>query len=88
MKILTTADGERIVMDDDTADFLLGPQGEAMLRRKAKREQFAAEVAAELRARALEDAWEQHLAADEEPMAMRLLHHRIEMRRDRDREGE
>jgi len=86
MKILHTADGERIVMDDDTADFLLGPEGEAMLRRKAERDQLAAQAAAELRARALEEAWEQHLAADDEPMAMRLLHHRIEMRRDRDRE--
>ena len=80
MKILHTADGERIVMDDDTADFLLGPEGEAMLRRKAGRDQLAAECAAELRARERED--------DEETMAEIRLHSRIEQRRERARERE
>ena len=42
MKTLHTADGERIVMDDDTADFLLGPQGEALLRRKIEADDRAA----------------------------------------------
>lgn len=76
MKILTTADGERIVMDDDTADFLLGAEGEALLRRK----QLADEVAYELRARERED--------DEETMAEIRLHARIEERRERARERE
>ena len=76
MKILHTADGERIVMDDDTADFLLGPEGEALLRRK----QLADEVAYEIRARERED--------DEETMAEIRLHSRIEERRERARERE
>lgn len=93
MKILHTSDGERIVMDDDTADFLLGPEGEALLRRKAEAEdraaQFredeeraslAAECAFEIRARERED--------DEETMAEIRLHARIEQRRERARERE
>lgn len=83
MKILHTADGERIVMDDDTADFLLGPQGEALLRRKIEaddRAALAAECAFELRARERED--------DEETMAEIRLHARIEERRERARERE
>jgi hypothetical protein len=76
MKILYTADGERIVMDDDTADFLLGSEGEAMLRRKAGRAQLAAECGAELRACERED--------DEETMAEIRLHARIEERRERE----
>jgi len=93
MKILTTTDGERIVMDDDTADFLLGPEGEAMLRRKAEADEratrfreeeeraaLAAECAFELRARERED--------DEETMAEIRLHARIEERRERARERE
>lgn len=88
MKILRTADGERIVMDDDTADFLLGPRGEALLRRKAEAEDraahfledeeraaLAAECAFELQARERED--------DEETLAEIRLHHRIEQRRER-----
>jgi hypothetical protein len=93
MKILHTADGERIVMDDDTAAFLLGPQGEALLRRKAEaddraahfredeeRAALAAECAFELRARERED--------DEETLAEIRLHARIEQRRERARELE
>jgi hypothetical protein len=89
MKILHTSDGERIVMDDDTADFLLGPEGEALLRRKAEAEdrvaQFredeeraalAAECAFELRAREREDY--------EETLAEIRLHHRNEQRRERE----
>ena len=34
-RVLTTASGDRIVMDADTADWLLGPQGESLLRRMA-----------------------------------------------------
>jgi hypothetical protein len=93
MKILTTHDGERIVMDDDTADFMLGPQGEALLRRKAEAEDraahfredeeraaLAAECAFELRARERED--------DEETLAEIRLHARIEQRRERAHELE
>ena len=93
MKTLTTADGERIVMDDDTADFLLGPQGEALLLRKTEaddraahfreeeeRAALAAECAFELRARERED--------DEETLAEIRLHARIEQRRERARELE
>ena len=93
MKTLHTADGERIVMDDDTADFLLGPEGETMLRRKAEEEDraahfredeeraaLAAECAFELRARERED--------DEETLAEIRLHHRNEQRRECARERE
>ena len=68
MKILHTAAGERIVMDDETADFLLGAEGEALLQRKAEAEDraahfledeeraaLAAECAFELRARERDD---------------------------------
>ena len=68
MKTLTIADGERIVMDDDTADFLLGAEGEALLLRKAEADErvahfrqeeeraaLAAECAFELRERDRED---------------------------------
>ena len=88
MKALTTHNGERIVMDDDTADFLLGPQGEALLRRKAEaddraahfreeeeRAALAAECAFEIRARERED--------DEETLAEIRLHHRMEQWRER-----
>ncbi len=88
MKTLTTHDGERIVMDDDTAAFLLGPQGEALLRRKIEaddraahfreeeeRAALAAECAFELRERERED--------DEETVAEMRLHARIEERRER-----
>ena len=81
MKILHTAAGDRIVMDDDTADFLLGAEGEALLQRKAERAQVEAEAAAELSARERED--------DEETLAEIRLHHRIEQWREwRDSEAE
>ncbi len=93
MKILHTHDGERIVMDDDTAAFLLGPQGEVLLRRKIEADEraahfreeeeraaLAAECAFELRARERKD--------DEETLAEIRLHARIEQRHERARERE
>jgi FKBP-type peptidyl-prolyl cis-trans isomerase 2 len=77
MKILHTHDGERIVMDDDTADFLLGPEGEALLRRKAEEEKRTALAA--------ECAFGED---DEETLAEIRLHARIEQRRERARERE
>ena len=42
-RVLITASGDRIVMDADTADWLLGPQGESLLRRMAHDREYNAD---------------------------------------------
>ena len=67
-RIFTTAAGDRIVLDDDATDMLLGPEGEALLQRKADRAQFQAECDAELATRHQEDClteWQERRALEE-----------------------